>query len=550
MSTTTERGLWRGVLLALPLAALGWLAVTASIALLTDAAPGGRRPLSVRWPRDAPAGGRRARLGHALVRLGRLRGAGPSRAASTAPARSSCCPRDCRAACPSACQAGEAPPSSEPTRRTQMLFGQQPQEGATAGAADLIKDGTEASFMADVIEGSRETPVIVDFWAEWCGPCKTLGPMLEAAVTKAKGRVRMVKIDGRRQPAPRPDARPAGPAAPVDPHRRRLRRRPARRHVPGRPCPSRRSTPSSSARRRSPATAASARPSRRPKAMLAEGAAVDAAQTFAAILGEEPGSAPAYGGLIRAHLAMGEADRAKQLLEAVPEAIANAPEIEAARAQLVLAEQAASAGPVADLTAQVEASPDDHQARYDLATALQASGDTEGAVDQLLELFRRDREWEDGKAKDQLPDHLRGGGGQGPGGAQGTAAPGVDDPDVGTPPPAPSTRARGARPPPGRMARVGAAARPGEGQSRDGGPPAGRGASRIREALRARGARGDAFAARRRGSVSAGRSRTSPHPSTIARARAVAASPRSRPRSSPPDRGTDAAAADGPRVRI
>ena len=278
-----------------------------------------------------------------------------------------------------------------------LEFGQQqPQD-----TADLVKDGTEATFMADVIEGSRETPVIVDFWAEWCGPCKTLGPMLEAAVHKAKGRVRMVKID-------------------VD-RNQRLAQMLAQQGLPLQSIPTvvafangqpvdmfQGAVPQSEVDAFVERTAALggdgglAEAIEAAEAMLAEGAAVDAAQTFAAILGEEPGSAAAYGGLVRAHLAMGEVDRAKALMDSVPDTIASAPEVEAARAQVALAEQSANAGPVAELTAQVEASPDDHRARYDLATALQASGDTEGAVDHLLELFRRDREWEGGRAKDQL----------------------------------------------------------------------------------------------------------------------------------------------------
>ena len=136
--------------------------------------------------------------------------------------------------------------------------------------------------------------------------------------------------------------------------------------------------------------------------MLAQGAVVDAAQTFAAILGEAPEHAGAFGGLARAHLALGEADKAEALLNNAPEAIKTAPEIEAARAALDLARQAAEAGPVGDLRAAVEANPDDHAARFDLAKALHASGDIEGAVDELLELFRRDREWNDGAAKAQL----------------------------------------------------------------------------------------------------------------------------------------------------
>jgi putative thioredoxin len=138
------------------------------------------------------------------------------------------------------------------------------------------------------------------------------------------------------------------------------------------------------------------------EAMLAEGDAVGAAETFAAILGEEPENAAAYGGLVRAHLALGNHDQAQGLLAAAPAAIAKSQEVEAARAQLELAHQAANAGPVAELLNLVLAEPDNHQARYDLALALHAAGKVEGAVEELLELFRRDRDWNGGAAKTQL----------------------------------------------------------------------------------------------------------------------------------------------------
>ncbi len=136
--------------------------------------------------------------------------------------------------------------------------------------------------------------------------------------------------------------------------------------------------------------------------MLTEGAVVDAAETFAAILGEEPENAAAYAGLVRAHLALGNLDQAQAFLDAAPAKIAKAKELDAARAQLELARQAANAGPEADLRAAVQADPDDHQARFDLAAALLAAGDPQAAVDELLELFRRDRDWNDGAAKAQL----------------------------------------------------------------------------------------------------------------------------------------------------
>ena len=136
--------------------------------------------------------------------------------------------------------------------------------------------------------------------------------------------------------------------------------------------------------------------------MLTEGAAVDAAETFAAILGEGPENSAAYGGLVRAHLALGNLDQAEAFLTAAPATIAKSKDLDAARAQLELAKQAANAGPEAELRAAVEADAQDHQARFDLAAALMAADNGAEAVDQLLELFRRDREWNDGAAKTRL----------------------------------------------------------------------------------------------------------------------------------------------------
>ena len=282
-----------------------------------------------------------------------------------------------------------------------LEFGANNAAKAAGPAGGLVTDGSEATFMQDVIEGSREQPVIVDFWATWCGPCKTLGPALEAAVQKAGGAVRMVKID-------------------VD-RNKRLVQMLAQQGLPMQSIPTvvafvggqiadmfQGALPASEidafiARVVSMAGSGGlAEAVEAAEAMLAEGAAADAAQTFAAILGEEPNHAGAYGGLVRANLAIGETAAAEQLLNAVPAEIASAPEIEAARAQVALTRQAEAAGPVDELAAQVEADPADHQARFDLAGALLASGDAEGAVDHLLELFRRDRDWNDGAAKTQL----------------------------------------------------------------------------------------------------------------------------------------------------
>ncbi|MBF9059601.1 tetratricopeptide repeat protein [Rhodobacterales bacterium HKCCSP123] len=275
-------------------------------------------------------------------------------------------------------------------------------QGKAAPATDLIKDGTEATFMADVIEGSREVPVIVDFWATWCGPCKTLGPMLEAAVTAAKGKVRMVKIDVDREQ--RLAAALAQQGLPLQSIPTVVA------FVDGRPVDMfQGAIPQGQIKEFIDRLAAMggddgglAEALEAAEAMLAEGAAVDAAQTFAAILGEEPGNAAAMGGLARAHIAMGEIDKAEGILNTAPDAIAKAPELEAVRAQIALARQAENAGPLAELKAAVEADPSNLQARFDYAQALHASGKVQEAVDELLEVFRRDREWNDGAAKAQL----------------------------------------------------------------------------------------------------------------------------------------------------
>ncbi|SFJ65091.1 thioredoxin [Jannaschia pohangensis] len=262
---------------------------------------------------------------------------------------------------------------------------------------DLIRDVTEATFMADVVEASMTAPVIVDFWAPWCGPCKTLGPQLEQAVTAAKGKVTMAKVDvdQNQQIAAQlriqsiPTVYAFWQGQPVDGFQGAVSQAEVKAFV------ERTAALNPDDGGLADAIAAA-------EEMLDEGAAEDAAQTFAAILGEEPENAVAYGGLVRAHIAMGELDQAEALLTAAPAAIATAGEVEAARAKLALTRQAATAGPVNDLRAAVEANADDHQARFDLAAALLANGETEAAVEELLELFRRDREWNDGAARAQL----------------------------------------------------------------------------------------------------------------------------------------------------
>ncbi len=271
---------------------------------------------------------------------------------------------------------------------------------AGAGDADLIKDTSEATFMADVVEASQTVPVIVDFWAPWCGPCKTLGPMLEDAVRAAKGAVKMVKINvdeaqqiaGQLQIQSIPTVYAFFKGQPVDGFQGALPQSEIKAFIDrvikagGGEAPG---------EELSEAVAAA-------DDMLAEGAAQDALDTFAAILGEDPNHAGAYGGMVRAYIALDQLDQAEAHLNGAPIEISKTPELEAAHAQLQLARQAADAGPVAELQAAVDANPDDMQARFDLAQALYAHGDTQAAVDQLLTLFGKDREWNDGAAKTQL----------------------------------------------------------------------------------------------------------------------------------------------------
>ncbi|EAQ46447.1 thioredoxin [Roseobacter sp. MED193] len=276
--------------------------------------------------------------------------------------------------------------------------------GTAAPAGDVIKDVGEATFMQDVIEASMQAPVIVDFWAPWCGPCKTLGPALEAVVTKAKGAVTMAKVN-------------------VD-ENQRLAQALSQQGLPLQSIPTVvafvEGRPIDMFQGNIPPSEIEAFVNKAIEAgggsadgglgealevaeqMLADGDVADAAQTFAAIIGEDDKSAAAYGGLARAHIALEDLDQAEAVLNGAPAEIADAAEIEAARAQIELARQAENAGPVAELAAKVEANPEDLEARFELAQALHAAGDAEAAVTELLELFRRDREWNDGAAKAQL----------------------------------------------------------------------------------------------------------------------------------------------------
>ncbi len=271
--------------------------------------------------------------------------------------------------------------------------------GAPGADADLIKNSTTATFMADVIDASQETAVVVDFWAPWCGPCKTLGPQLEKAVRDAKGAVRMVKvnIDENQELA----------------QQMRIQSIPAvYAFKDGRPVDGFvGAVPESQIKQFVTKLAALAGPGSSPiaeavalaKEAFAEGDMERAANIYEQVAEHDPGNIDALIGLARIALTHKDLDAVRALLEQVPAEHAKHADIAAIRTGLELAEAGAKAeGATGELTARIEADPKDHQARLDLALALFAADKREEAIDQLLEIIRRDREWNEQAGRKQL----------------------------------------------------------------------------------------------------------------------------------------------------
>jgi putative thioredoxin len=267
----------------------------------------------------------------------------------------------------------------------------------TAPAADgAIKDVTTQSFMKDVIEESRRQPVLVDFWAEWCGPCKQLTPVLEKAVRAAKGKVKLAKMDIDKHPAiPGQMGIQSIPAViafvngqPADGFLGALPEGQVNDFI---------------ARITKDKLGGDAQDLlKAADAALAAGDAVEALELYAQVLQDEPSSVPALAGLARAYVQTGALEQAKQTLALIPEAKRNDAAAAAARSALEVAEQAQSVGPLGELEQKVAANPLDHQARFELAVALNAAGKREDAADQLLAIVKRDRKWNDDGARRQL----------------------------------------------------------------------------------------------------------------------------------------------------
>ena len=268
---------------------------------------------------------------------------------------------------------------------------------ATSG---LVTDSSTANFAHDVIDASMETPVIVDFWAPWCGPCKQLGPALEKAVTAARGAVRLVKIDidqnqelatqMRVQSIPTVYAFFQG--RPIDGFQGALPESQIKSFID----------------RLVEAAGAGSGPNPVEQALEEAQAALDARQTgaasalFAQVLQHDPENATATAGVIRCKLAAGDTAGAKEIFESLPDDLRKLPEFGPIAASLELAESSADAGDVAGLMDQVARDQDDHQARFDLAMALYAADKRDAAAGAMLEIIRRDREWNDDAARKQL----------------------------------------------------------------------------------------------------------------------------------------------------
>lgn len=282
-----------------------------------------------------------------------------------------------------------------------MLQGAAPQ---AAPPADLIKDSDQTKFAKDVLEASRTVPVIVDFWATWCGPCKTLQPTIEKVVTEAKGAVKLVKIDiDKNQMLAQQLRIQSIPAVyaffggrPVDGFMGAVPESQVREFV------DRLIQASGGVAPGADAAAQIAELLEQAKAAVAQNDLDTAAQIYSEILGAEPTNVTALAGLARYQVSAGDLDAAKELLEQIPAKERTGSDVAAVQAAIDLAEKAKEAGPIGDLKAKASADPKDFQTRLDLAMAYWAGDQKQEAIDELLDMIKLDRNWNEAAARAQL----------------------------------------------------------------------------------------------------------------------------------------------------